>query len=133
VTKRKAKDEPELAELLGEIAHDAGALIGQQAELLRAELGREVRRAVGAAESLGAGAALVAAGGLMATFMTVHGLHRATRLPLWGCYGLVGGLLGGAGAYLLAEGLREAQGVGLVPETRAALRENIEWAGDQLT
>lgn len=133
MSKRKAKDEPELTELLGEIAHDAGALIGQQFELLRSEMGREVRQAVGAAGSLGAGAALVAAGGLMATFMAVHGLHRATRMPLWGCYGLVGTVLGGAGAYLLAEGLREAEGVGFVPETREALRENIEWAGDQWT
>jgi hypothetical protein len=132
LAKTKAK-EPELTELLGAIAHDSGALIGQQLELLRAEVGQELRRVAGAATSVGAGAALVAVGGALGSLMLVHGLHRATRLSLWGCYGLVGALLGGAGAYLLAEGRREAGDVAFVPQTRQALRENLAWARDRLS
>jgi hypothetical protein len=65
--------------------------------------------------------------------MLVHGLRRSTRLPLWGCYGLVGGLLGAVGTALLAEGRRKAAGVRLAPppETAAALRENLAWLEDQ--
>lgn len=133
MARRKAKDGPDVTELLGAIAHDAGELIGQQVELLRAEVGRELGQLTRAATSMGVGAALAAAGGALGTLAVVHGLHRATRLPLWGCYGLVGGLLGGAGAYLLAEGRRAASGVDLLPESREALRENLAWVGERMT
>jgi len=66
--------------------------------------------------------------------MVVHVLNKATRLPLWSCYGLVGGALGAAGAGLLAAGRREAEGVRLVPaQTMEALKENVEWIKEQTT
>jgi len=125
-------EQPELTTLLGGIVQDAETLIGQQFDLLRSELRQEVLRTRDAALSVGTGTVLVATGGVLASLMVVHALHRATRLPLWACYGTVGGLLGGLGVKLLAGGLREAAAIPLVPrQSVEALQENLAWLKDQ--
>ena len=64
--------------------------------------------------------------------MLVHGLHRSTRLPLWGCYGLVGGLAAAVGGGLVAKGRPPPLGSSSVPrETAAALREDVQWIREQ--
>lgn len=126
-------NERDLPELAGAIVRDAEALLVQHVDLLRAELREEVREAGRAVASMGAGAGLVATGGVLGSLMLVHGLHRYSRLPLWGCYGLVGGLLTTLGAGLLASGAGRAARINLVPrETIAALREDVEWIKDQV-
>jgi len=118
-----------LIERIEPIARDAGRLVALHADLVRSELGRAAAPIPGAVASVGAGAGLAAAGALFGGLALVHGLSRATRLPLWGCYGLVGGLLGAAGAGLAASGARRLSGVDLVPrETLATLKEDLEWA-----
>jgi hypothetical protein len=126
-------DEPDLSTLLRGIVHDAEALIGLQFDLLRSEVREELQRARGAALSMGAGAALLGAGGVLASLAAVHALQRATRLPLWACYGAVAGLLGASGAGLVASGLGRASGVRVVPQTIEALEENLAWIKDQAT
>jgi hypothetical protein len=124
---------PELTTLVKEIVHDSEALVGQQLRLLRSELREEWVNAQEAALLLGAGAGLVATGGLFSSLALVHALHKATRLSLWACYGLVGGMLGVAGAGLLAAGRERAAGVRLPPpQTMEALRENLEWLKEQV-
>ena len=126
--------EPELLTLVGKAVRDSEKLVAQQLQLLRSEVAEEVGKAKTAAVQLGAGAGLLAAGGLLTTLMAVHLLHRTTRLPLWACYGLVGGTLGAAGAGLLTAGARQAGRVSLVPEqTTAALMENLAWIKEQAT
>lgn len=127
-------DEPDLGRLVLGAVRDAEGLVGLQFDLLRSEVRQELRLARDAALSVGSGAAMLGAGGVMAAFMAVHALHRATRMPLWACYGAVGGLLGAAGAGLVATGLGRAAGVRLIPpETTEALRENLAWIKDQAT
>jgi hypothetical protein len=124
----------ELADLLRAIASDAERLVGQHAELLRGEIRDGLGAAPAAMATIGAGAGLVAAGGLLGTLMLVHGLHKSTRIPLWGCYGLVGGVLAAAGCGLVRVGTRRAASISLVPrETIAALREDIAWLKDQIS
>ena len=128
------REEPELMPLLREIVADSEVLVGQQLRLLRYELREELAQAQEAALLLGLGAGLVATGGLFSALALVHGLHKVARLPLWSCYGLVGGLLGTAGAGLLATGRGRAAGVRLPPpQTMAALRENLAWLKDQVS
>ncbi len=91
----------EIGSLLQGIATDVGRLIEQQFQLLRTDLNQQLDKARNAAISLGSGAGLVAVGGILGTLAGVHFLHRTTRLPLWSCYGLVGGLMGAPGAGLL--------------------------------
>jgi uncharacterized membrane protein YqjE len=126
--------EPDLMALVKEVVNDSETLAGQQLRLLRVELQEELAHAREAALLLGAGAGLVATGGVFSTVALVHALHKATRLPLWCCYGLVGGLLGAAGAGLLASGRERAAGVRLPPpQTMSALRENLEWLKEQVS
>jgi hypothetical protein len=120
--------------LARDIVQDAERLIVQQFDLLRSEVRQGLQQAGGTMLSLSAGAGLVAAGGMLATLMLVHGVQRATRLPLWSCYGLVGGALGAAGAALLANGRRQLGGLQLIPEqSAAALKENLAWLKEQVT
>lgn len=130
-----SQDEPNLIHLVREIIQDSETLIGQHFELLRSEVRGELKQAGVAAASLGAGAALMATGGVLGSLMVVHALHRSTRLPLWGCYGLVGGMMGAVGAGLVASGLAEAADVRLAPppQTVEALKENLAWLKDQAT
>jgi len=121
-------------DLVGDIAQDGEKLLGQQVELLRSEIGEELRLAGGAVAEIGAGAGLLSVAGLMSALMMAHGLHRASRLPLWGCYGVVGGVFGAVGAGLIASGQRRARHVRLVPDqTLEGLRENLAWLKEQAT
>lgn len=123
----------ELADLVGAVARDAERLLGQHVDLLRSELRAGLRQAPAALVSIGAGAGLVAAGGILGSLMIVHALHQSTRIPLWGCYGLVGGLMAAVGGELVLAGTRRAAELPIVPrETVAALREDIQWLKDQV-
>jgi hypothetical protein len=75
----------DLASLVGAIARDTERLLGQHADLFRSELREGLREAPAALAAIGAGAGLLAAGGLLGSLMLVHGLHKATRIPLWAC------------------------------------------------
>lgn len=110
------------------VVQDAEKLVGLHVDLLRAELRQAAGEASPALASLGAGAGLAAAGGLLGSLALVHGLQRTTRMPLWTCYGLVGGVLGAVGVGLMGAGGRRLSDVGFIPyETLAALKEDLEW------
>ncbi len=134
MAQRAALDE-DLPTLASRVVHEAGTLLSEQVDLLRAEVGQELRRAAGGAAAVAAGGGLAAAGGLLGGFMAVHLLHRATRLPLWCCYGVVAGALGTTAAALLRSGGQRLAGVQLLPppQTAAALGENLTWLKEQLT
>jgi hypothetical protein len=119
----------DLASLVKGVVDDCGKLLAEHVDLMKSELRRELGRAGGAAVRAGAGAGLVAAGGLFAALAAAHGLHRATRLPLWGCYGLVAGSLGVAGAGLLAAARAQARALPFpaLPQTAGALKEDAAW------
>jgi hypothetical protein len=131
-TEKNASSGDQLTALAEGVIRDVRKLITEHVDLLRAEIQQDVRRTGTAAASLSAGAGLAALGGVMGTLMLVHLLHRATRLPLWTCYGLVGGTLGAGGAALLYTGARAVAELGRVaPETTRAVREDITWAKEQ--
>jgi hypothetical protein len=118
----------EPAAILGSIQHDLGRLAGQHAELFQRELRDGFGEATTAMTTLVAGAGLLAVGGVLGSFMLVHGLNRASRLPLWGCYGLVGGLLASAGIGFVGAGSRRIAHVDFTPrETIAAFQDDLQW------
>ena len=126
---------PGLVDLAGDVARLSGRLAEEQLALLVSEARQELRKAGAAVLAGGVGAALLASGAVLSTLTLVHLLHRATRLPLWACYGLAAGTAGAAGAGLLAAARAEAAAVRLpaLPETAKALRENVAWLKEQLT
>ena len=128
-----ADDGRELPELARAVARDAEALVDHHLALARAELREGLRGAAGAALAAGAGAGLVAAGGMLGVLAVVHGLQRATRLPLWSCYALVGGLSAASGVALIASGGRTLGRLDPVPrQTIAALREDVAWIRNRI-
>lgn len=120
------KTRPE--ELIDPIVQDAKRLVGLHGALLRSELHQAGGELSASLVLLGAGAGLAATGGVLGSLMLVHGLHRSVRLPLWGCYGLVGGVLGAVGVGLMGAGTRRLSQASLIPyETIAAIQEDVEW------
>jgi hypothetical protein len=131
VARSESRAEPgDLPAVIGAIARDGSRLVRQQVELFRAEAGGELHKVVQSGGRVAGGAGLAAAGGLMAGFMAVHFLHRVTRLPLWMCYGLAAAGAGYGGLTLLRTGARDLVDVRF-PRTTEALKENIEWLGNQ--
>jgi hypothetical protein len=121
--KPASSDLPRLAE--GAI-RDIETLIGQHFDLLKSELKQELAKARDAAVEVGVGVGAVAAGGALSTLALVHLLQRVTRLPLWACYGAVGGSLGLLGAGFLRAGVRRASDLSLVPrQTAEVLKEEL--------
>jgi len=104
-----------LAGRLGPLVHDAERILALHGRLLRSELRESTQQAVPALASVSVGAGLTVVAGLFGSLSLVHAAHRSTRLPLWGCYGLVGGALGMTGAALLALGAKRLAAVNLVP------------------
>lgn len=129
----KNEAQPSIVSLVGGILGDAKKLIEQQFTLLRREIEGEIRQAKSAAISLALGAGITAVGSVLLLLMVVHAVHAFTEVPLWGCYGLVGGLLVVVGSLLLYFGRREAASVHLIapPQTTEALKENVEWLKKQ--
>jgi len=131
----RESDELDVPRLLSEIASDSLTLLSQQAKLLQAEVGSEIARAARAGLLAGAGAALIAGGGVLSSVALVHLLHRRGRIPLWASYGLAAGLSASAGLSCWIKGTRLLNGVQLtsLPQTQQALQENLTWLRDQLT
>ena len=116
----------DLSQLAEGTIRDFEKLIGQHFDLLKSELKEEIVKARDAAVGVGAGAGAAALGGILGTLMLVHLLQRVTKLPLWACYGAVGGSLGLLGAGLLTAGVRRAAAMSLVPrQTAAVLKEEL--------
>ena len=126
-------DDGDLRTLLGNVAQDAKRLVSQQIELLRAEVGQEMRQAGTAAASVAGGGGLAVAGGLLTGFAAAQLIHAATGLPLWMCYGMAAGGLGAAAVALLKSGRDGFADLKPFPHTTAALGENVEWLADRLT
>jgi hypothetical protein len=120
--------EPTLAQLVGELVVDAKQLLRQELALAKHEMHEEVRKTKIALVSFGVGAGIGAIGGLLLIVMVVHLLNALTELPLWTCYGIVGGVCAIAGIVLLYRGEHQITQIDLVPEqTVETMKENVRW------
>ena len=122
--------EPSLSSLVGGIINDFQSLMKQEAALARREIADELRKAKQAAISLGIGVGVLAIGGLLLIFMLVHLLSWAVpAIPLWACYGIIGGLLSVRTWRNITVSLRgEYQGGAYINErTAETMKENLKW------
>src|SRR5438094_213269 len=90
-----------LMDLIGGVLSDVKSLLRQEVQLFRDEIKLQISTGGRAVSKFVIGAALGTVGVLFLLLMLVHGLHDWTVLPLWACYGLVGGLLSGIGIVLV--------------------------------
>ena len=114
------------------IFRDAQELLDQHVRLVRSEVKQELRRLKTGVLSVCVGAGIAALGVICLLGMAVHALAASTPIPLWGCYGIVGGALGVVGAGVLFAGRRSVSDVHLAPPpvTARALKEDAEWLGN---
>ncbi|HEX9445835.1 MAG TPA: phage holin family protein [Candidatus Binatia bacterium] len=103
---RPYASEPGLGDLVRGILDDAKELVVQGMALTKLEVQDELRKAKVAALAVGIGIGVIAVGGMLLLLMVVHLLATFTAVPLWGCYGIVGGALIIVGAISLAAGKR---------------------------
>lgn len=128
------RSEMSIATLIGGIVNDAKDLLINEFTIAKLEIQQEMRKTKSAALAFAVGAGVVGIGGLFLLLMCVHGLVVLLDIPLWGSYGLVGGLLFIIGAILLMRGKQTAEQIDVIPpKTASTLRDNAQWIKEQTT
>lgn len=128
------RSDPSVATLIGGIVNDAKDLLINEFTIAKLEIQQEMRKTKSAAISFAMGAGIISVGGLFLLFMCVHGLAVLLEIPLWGSYGIVGGVLFLVGAILLARGKQTAEQIDVIPpKTASTLRDNAQWIKEQTT
>jgi hypothetical protein len=129
-----SSSEPSVAALVSGIVNDAKSLLLQEFTIAKLEIRDELRKTKSAAISLSIGIGIAAVGGLLLILMGVHLLAHLTEIPLWGCYGIVGGILLVIGIIFLATGKQTAEKIEVIPpQTVETLKENAQWIKEQTT
>jgi hypothetical protein len=117
-----------VGELVAGIVQDAQELIGQQLALFKQEVRQDLKRARDGAGFMAAAAGACLIGSLLLVLMLVHLLNwlAPDNLPLWSCYGIVGGVLTAFGAIMAWRATHKFEHA-LPEKTVKALEENLEW------
>jgi hypothetical protein len=129
-----SRSETSVATLIGGIVNDAKDLLINEFTIAKLEIQQEMRKTKSAALAFAVGAGVLGIGGLFLLLMCVHGVAVLSDIPLWGSYGLVGGLLLLVGVILLVRGKHTAEQIDVIPpKTASTLRDNAQWVKEQTT
>jgi uncharacterized membrane protein YqjE len=126
---------PSVAPLVAGIIDDLQELIKQNLTLFKVEVRADLRKTKEAASALGVGAGLAVVGGLHLSLMLVFLLWWVfdPNLPLWACFGIVGGVFAGVGFALLLRGKKKLDSFNPLPdESAGALKENVQWIKNRI-
>lgn len=133
-TQSSPSSDPSLASLIGGVINDAKDLMVHEFVMAKLEMQNELRKTKAAVISFAIGASIAAVGGLLLILMLVHLLGAFTDIPLWGCYGIIGGGLLIIGLIVLKMGKQTAETIDAVPQqTIETLKENAQWIKEQTT
>jgi hypothetical protein len=128
------RSETSVATLIGGIVNDAKDLLINEFTIAKLEIQQEMRKTKAAALAFSVGAGVIGIGGLFLLLMCVHGVAVLLDIPLWGSYGIVGGLLLLVGVILLVRGKHTAEQIDVIPpKTASTLRDNAQWIKEQTT
>jgi len=118
-----------VAPLVTGIVNDLQELLKQNLALFKVEVREDFKKTKESVAALGVGIGLAALGGLLLVLMLVYLLWWAVpALPLWACFGIVGGVLTGAGFALYMRGKKKLESFNPLPDESAeALKENVQW------
>jgi hypothetical protein len=123
------QSEQSVAKLVSGIIDDAQRLMVQHADLLKADIRKDLRDAKEAGFHLGIGGVLIGAGGLLlmiALALLLNWLWPA--LPYWGGFAIVGGVLAMAGGVLFYRGQEKLDSINPLPEESVqAVKEDLRW------
>jgi len=125
----RTEPEPKVSTLVSGILDDLQALMKQQLALFQHELHDDLQKTKDASVSLIVGFGIAMLSFLMLSHMLVHLMHWAfPGLPLWGAYGILGGLLALGGIGLFLAGWLKFRSFNPLPDqTAQAMKENVEW------
>jgi len=133
-THSSPSSDPSLASLISGIINDAKDLLLHEFVMAKLEMQSELRKTKAAAISFAIGAGIAAVGGLLLILMLVHLLGAFTAIPLWGCYGIIGGGLLIIGLIVLRTSKQTVETIDAVPQqTIETLKENAQWIKKQTT
>lgn len=120
-----------LSELFGQLSHDVGDLVGAQVELAKVEL-REEARDAGRSAGMFAGAGVAGVLALLLLSMAAAwGL--AEVVPEGVGFAIVGAAWAIAALVLFVVARRRMREIEAVPETRESVKEDVQWARQQMS
>lgn len=121
--------EPSVTTLVSGIIADVQQLIEQQLTMFRQEIRADIRKTWDASYSLAAGVGIVLGGIVLLLIMLPLLLQSAVpELPLWACFGIVGGILAAVGGVLVYAGIKKFESFDpLSDQSVAAFKENLKW------
>lgn len=126
------EDSQTVSRLLSEVVQDAQQLIQREFALARHEMQIELRKMQQAAIMLGAGAGILAGGGLAILFMAVYLLQALFNLNLWLAFLIVGVVLLVIGGALLLWGQSRLKQLDPVPrQSVEEVQEDVKWIQNQ--
>lgn len=107
---------------------DVQELVKQQLALFKVELRDDLRKAREAGLTLSVGLGLVMIGAILLGVMLAELLHAVLpSLPLWACFGIIGGAVVIIGAILIFAGKKQFESVHLAEQSVKSLKENVQW------
>lgn len=112
--------EPGWGSLLTGITAEAKELLLLEVALKKLEVQYELTKAKSAAISLGIAIGTVAVGVMLLALTAVHGLAAQSAIPLWACYGIVGGVIAAIGAVGLVFARSKAVKLDIAPRPSLA-------------
>jgi Flp pilus assembly protein TadB len=122
---------PSVTSLVGGIVQDIQQLVRQEIRLARTEMRQEWDKAKTAAGAMAVAAGLLGLGVLLLCLMFVY-LINYFGLALWGCYGIVAGVLILCGLVVAGLAYARAKTVHVIPpQTAQTLKENVQWMQNQ--
>ena len=111
------------------IVADAQHLIGQQLAMFRQEIRDDLRKGKIVVLVLAAGVGITIVGSVLLLLTLPLLLNWAVPvLPLWACFGIIGGILAVSGGFLLFVGVRKIESFDLLSnQATEAFKENLKW------
>jgi uncharacterized membrane protein YqjE len=120
-----------LPELLSRLSSDFGELVSTQVELAKVEIKEEIARAGKGAGLLGGGAFVGYLAVILLSFAAAWGL--AEIMPEGFAFLIVGAVYSVVAIVLLRTGREQMRSVQAVPETTETLKEDVQWAKQQVS
>ncbi len=120
-----------LSELLGRLSTDFGQLVTTQVELAKVEIKEEVAKAGKGAGMLGGAAVTGLLSVLLLSFAAAWGL--AAVMPTGWAFLIVAAVWGAVAGVLFMMGRKNLTTVEPVPQTQQTVKEDIQWAKQQMS
>ena len=111
--------------MISGVAADAKELLISELTLTKLEFQREFAKAKAAAVAVAIGVGFGFIGAISLVFMVVHLLATFTVVPLWGCFGIVGGAFALLGALVATSGKIKSNDIKLLPRSKIEVKKDF--------